>query len=105
MLMHSQTFSGLFCLTVNPWRWLPLYTKDIMHMYEGQAKNRPPHVYQIANTAYLNIVNGGGDQSILITLVTWHFNFLLLQWRVGRGQDGEHEEAHPVLHGRCRPVE
>jgi myosin heavy subunit len=63
-----QTVSGLFCLTVNPWRWLPLYTEDIMHMYEGNAKNRPPHVYQIANTAYTSIINGGGDQSILITL-------------------------------------
>ena len=53
-----QTFSGLFCVTINPWRWLPLYTKDIMHHYEGQQKNRPPHVYAIANNAFLNVVNG-----------------------------------------------
>jgi myosin heavy subunit len=42
-----QTISGLFCLTVNPWRWLPLYTEDIMHAYEGHTKVRPPHIYQV----------------------------------------------------------
>lgn len=29
-----------------------------MHYYEGQQKNRPPHVYAIANNAFLNVVNG-----------------------------------------------
>uniref|UniRef100_A0A914WEW7 Myosin motor domain-containing protein n=1 Tax=Plectus sambesii TaxID=2011161 RepID=A0A914WEW7_9BILA len=64
-LIH--TFSGLFCVTINPWRWLPIYTDQVVQLYTGAQEHTPPHVFAIAQTAYSGILKGGGDQSILIT--------------------------------------
>ncbi|VDM91984.1 unnamed protein product [Onchocerca ochengi] len=66
-LIH--TYSGLFCLVVNPWRNIPIYTKEIMEAYMRTIDkncNLPPHVYAIAQSAYDGLLSGS-NQSILIT--------------------------------------
>lgn len=66
-LIH--TYSGLFCLVVNPWRDLPIYTDDVMEAYASAVNtgtNLPPHVYSIAQAAYDGLFSGS-NQSILIT--------------------------------------
>ncbi|VDK17906.1 unnamed protein product [Anisakis simplex] len=66
-LIH--TYSGLFCVVVNPWRNLAIYSEDIMHEYANaldRSSNLPPHIYAVAQSAYDGLFNGP-NQSILIT--------------------------------------
>uniref|UniRef100_A0A8R1HQV0 Myosin motor domain-containing protein n=1 Tax=Caenorhabditis japonica TaxID=281687 RepID=A0A8R1HQV0_CAEJA len=61
-----HTYCGLFCVVINPWRTIPIYSEDVKQLY--QARNDlPPHVYAVAQNAFHGILKGGKNQSILIT--------------------------------------
>lgn len=48
-----QTYSGLFCVTVNPYKWLPVYSPYVVAAYKGRRRaDTPPHIYAIADNAY-----------------------------------------------------
>ena len=65
-LIH--TYSGLFLVVVNPYKWIPIYTDEIIQIYQGKRRNEVlPHVYAVADEAYRAMVNGKRNQSILIT--------------------------------------
>ncbi|PKK18824.1 hypothetical protein A306_00000016 [Columba livia] len=34
------TYSGLFCVTVNPYKWLPVYNPEVVLAYRGKKRNR-----------------------------------------------------------------
>ena len=39
------TYSGLFCIVVNPYKRYPIYTPTVVKMYLGKRKNEvPPHL-------------------------------------------------------------
>ncbi|KAL9130423.1 MAG: hypothetical protein Q9217_001390 [Psora testacea] len=62
------TYSGLFLVTVNPYCSLPIYTNEYMRMYKGRSReDTKPHIYAIADGAFRNLVEGGENQSILVT--------------------------------------
>merc|ERR1712172_218747 len=62
------TYSGLFCIVVNPYKRYPIYTGTVVKMYLGKRKNEvPPHLWAITETAYLNMLTNLKDQSMLIT--------------------------------------
>ncbi|KHN81126.1 Myosin heavy chain, striated muscle, partial [Toxocara canis] len=66
-LIH--TYSGLFCVVVNPWRNLSIYSEEIMVEYANaldKGTSLPPHVYAVAQSAYDGLFSGS-NQSILIT--------------------------------------
>ena len=51
------TYSGLFCVVVNPYKRYPMYTPTVVKMYLGKRKNEvPPHLWAISETAYHNMV-------------------------------------------------
>ena len=62
------TYSGLFLITVNPYRGLPIYGDRVIRWFRDQAAtDRPPHIYAVADEAYRGFCQTGSNQSILIT--------------------------------------
>ena len=44
---------------VNPYKWLPIYSDNVVDMYKGKKRHEmPPHVYAIADAAYRNMLQG-----------------------------------------------
>ena len=54
-------------ISVNPFKMLPLYTPEIMEKYRTNARNEEPHVFQVADEAYRNMLSDRADQSIIIS--------------------------------------
>ena len=53
IIFSPQTYSGLFCVVVNPYVRLPVYTEKIIELYKGKKRHEvPPHVFAITDTAY-----------------------------------------------------
>merc|ERR1719323_254665 len=62
------TYSGLFCIVVNPYKRYPIYTGTVVKMYLGKRRNEvPPHLWAITETAYRNMLTNSKNQSMLIT--------------------------------------
>ncbi|KAI2666164.1 Myosin-11 [Labeo rohita] len=62
------TYSGLFCVVVNPYKLLPIYSEKIIEMYKGKKRHEvPPHVYAVTDNAYRNMLQEREDQSVLCT--------------------------------------
>eukprot|EP00079_Xenopus_tropicalis_P019678 XP_012809631.1 PREDICTED: myosin, heavy chain 7, cardiac muscle, beta isoform X1 [Xenopus tropicalis] len=62
------TYSGLFCATVNPYKWLPVYNPEVVNAYRGKKRQEaPPHIFSISDNAYQFMLTDRDNQSILIT--------------------------------------
>uniref|UniRef100_A0AAR2LTJ0 Myosin-9 n=1 Tax=Pygocentrus nattereri TaxID=42514 RepID=A0AAR2LTJ0_PYGNA len=56
------TYSGLFCVVINPYKNLPIYSEEIVEMYKGKKRHEmPPHIYAITDTAYRSMMQGEGE--------------------------------------------
>ena len=54
-----QTYSGLFCVTVNPYKWLPVYNPEVVAAYRGKKRQEaPPHIFSISDNAYQFMLTG-----------------------------------------------
>ncbi|XP_071774322.2 myosin heavy chain, fast skeletal muscle-like [Centroberyx gerrardi] len=62
------TYSGLFCATVNPYKWLPVYDAEVVSAYRGKKRmEAPPHIFSVSDNAYQNMLTDRENQSVLIT--------------------------------------
>ncbi|KAJ8389114.1 hypothetical protein AAFF_G00123200 [Aldrovandia affinis] len=62
------TYSGLFCATVNPYKWLPVYSQEVVSAYRGKKRmEAPPHIFSVSDNAYQNMLTDRENQSVLIT--------------------------------------
>ncbi|KAI6233418.1 Myosin-3 [Aphelenchoides fujianensis] len=66
--MMIYTYSGLFCVVINPYKRLPIYTESVIKAYIGKRRSEmPPHLFAVSDEAYRNMVQDKENQSMLIT--------------------------------------
>ncbi|KAL1004972.1 hypothetical protein UPYG_G00052860 [Umbra pygmaea] len=62
------TYSGLFCTTVNPYKWLPVYDMEVVNAYRGKKRmEAPPHIFSVSDNAFQFMLIDKENQSVLIT--------------------------------------
>ena len=56
-LFCFKTYSGLFCVAVNPYKRFPIYTPTTVKIYMGKRRSEvPPHLFAISDKAYRDMI-------------------------------------------------
>ncbi|VDN17845.1 unnamed protein product, partial [Gongylonema pulchrum] len=59
---QMTTYSGLFCVVINPYKWMPhIYSNTVMSSYRGRKRHEvPPHVFAVTDCAYRDMLHRAG---------------------------------------------
>ncbi|XP_071666877.1 olfactory receptor 14J1-like [Patagioenas fasciata] len=50
-VVPPATYSGLFCVTINHYKWLPIYNAEVVAAYQGKKRSEaPPHIISDSNS-------------------------------------------------------
>ncbi|ROI27836.1 Myosin heavy chain, fast skeletal muscle [Anabarilius grahami] len=61
------TYSGLFCATVNPYKWLPVYDAEVVAAYRGKKRmEAPPHIFSVSDNAYQFMLTDMKEQVAMV---------------------------------------
>merc|ERR1712121_47399 len=67
-VLQIYTYSGLFCICINPYKWLMVYTPIMRAHYSNRRRtDAPPHLYAVADGALQFLEMESKHQSSLIT--------------------------------------
>ncbi|CAB3399757.1 unnamed protein product [Caenorhabditis bovis] len=65
------TYSGLFCVVINPYKKLPIYSESLIEEFKGKKRHEmPPHIFAIADTAYRSMLQ---DEYLLESVDNYRF--------------------------------
>lgn len=68
-----QTYSGLFCVAINPYKRYPVYTQRCAKLYRGKRRSEvPPHIFAISDGAYVNMLTSECS-TYLLNLLPWRW--------------------------------
>ncbi|KAJ8001429.1 hypothetical protein DPEC_G00169410 [Dallia pectoralis] len=67
------TYSGLFCATVNPYKWLPVYDMEVVNAYRGKKRmEAPPHIFSVSDNAFQFMLIDKENQSDQYDVIDKH---------------------------------
>lgn len=59
---------GNILISINPYKWLPIYTHAVMTRYQQRGtEEREPHIFNIAHDAYVGLTEFKINQSIIVS--------------------------------------
>lgn len=62
------TSIGHVLVACNPYKWLPIYSEDVMKRYTMQQRvDVPPHIFATAEAAYRNMIQEEDNQCVIIS--------------------------------------
>ena len=63
------TYIGPILVASNPYKRIPIFTPEFVSMYFSKSAGQvlEPHVYELANSTYVNMMRDGEDQSVVIS--------------------------------------
>lgn len=51
-------YSGLLCVSINPYKWLLVYQEEVVAAYKGKRRSEaPPHISTVAHNAFQDMLH------------------------------------------------